>query len=485
MLNLVCVRLEPDGRERFEVTENTPTWTLGSVWLSLKKRWYLVVVAAFLGGALGLATSMMATPIFESKATLFISINQGSSGTDLNQGTAYAQNQMQSYARLATTSRVLQPVIDDLELDVTPLTLARNIVVTTPGNTAILTIRASSTSPDRAAAIADAVALSLAGVIEELSPERVEGAPSITASLVDGAVVPQYQVSPNKPRETLLSAVVGFLVGVAGVLLYGLLDTRIPSIAVLKATVSLPVLGAITRVKAGREGVGLVVASDPLGHASEEFRRVRSALMYAGVSERLHRILVTSSSEGEGKSTFSSNFALTLAELQSRVLIIDGDFRKPRLADILGVEGAVGLTSVLLGEVTFEQALIRRHGSGLDILTAGSIPPNPSEMLASRAMRELLDDVAPLYDYVILDSPPVLSVADAMLASPLVDGAILVVDAGKTRRHQLSQAVMSFETAGGRFAGTVLNKVRQKSASDGYYVESSSRRSRRRRGRKK
>ncbi|QBE49126.1 polysaccharide biosynthesis tyrosine autokinase [Leucobacter triazinivorans] len=453
------------------MTETTSAWTLGSVWAALKKRWYLIAAATVLGGIVGLTMSLLATPVFQSTATLFVSINQGSSGSDLNQGTTYAQNQMQSFARLATSSRVLEPVIEDLDLDLTPQELARNLQVVTPSNTVILSIQASSTSPERAAAVANAVAESLADVVKEVSPTGAEGAPSIAASLVDSAVVPIYQVSPNKSRDSLLVAAVGLLLGIAAALISSLLDTRIPNAAALKAAVPLPVLGSISRVRGARHGVGLVVAQDPLGHASEEFRRVRSALTYAAVSDRLQRIMITSTSESEGKSTFSANFALTLAEVRSRVLLIDADFRKPRITDLFGVEGAVGLTSVLLGDATFEQARIRRRGTTLDILTAGTIPPNPSEMLTSDAMRQLIDEVAPQYDYVIVDSPPILSVADAGLTSPLVDGAVLVVDAGRTRRSQLAQAVTSFETAGGRLIGVVLNKARRRRSTDGYYTE--------------
>ncbi|WP_017792541.1 polysaccharide biosynthesis tyrosine autokinase [Leucobacter salsicius] len=455
------------------MTENTSAWTLGSVWVALKKRWYLIAAAAALGGIAGLTMSLLTTPVFQSTATLFISISQGSTGSDLNQGTAYAQNQMQSFARLATSSRVLEPVIEELHLDMTPKELARNVEVITPTNTVILSIQAASTSPERAAAVANSIAESLAETVKEVSPTGTEGAPSIAATLVDTAVVPEYQISPNKSRDTLLAAAVGFLLGVAAALIYSLLDTRIPNAAALRAAVPLPVLGSISRVRNGKQGVGLVVAHDPLGHMSEEFRRVRSALTYAGVSDRLQRILITSTTESEGKSTFSANFALTLAELRSRVLLIDADFRKPRITDIFGVEGAVGLTSVLLGDATFEQAKIQRRGTSLDILTAGTVPPNPSEMLTSDAMRRLIDAVALEYDYVIIDSPPILSVADAGLTSPLVDGALLVVDAGRTRRSQLAQAVTSFESAGGQIIGVVLNKARQRRSTDGYYMEGS------------
>jgi capsular exopolysaccharide synthesis family protein len=447
-------------------------WTLSTVWTALKKNWTIIVAATLLGAVAGFTVASVTAPIFQSRATLFVSINQGSSGTELNQGTTYAQNQMQSFARLATSSRVLDPVIDELGLSLSPLELARNIEVVTPRDTVILTIQVSSTSPQRAADISNAVADSLADVVGEVSPSNSEGGPSITASTVDEAVVPQFQVSPSKPRDTLLAGAVGFLFGLTFALLRTLLDTRMPTTEVLRQVVTSPVLGSISRVPKSRDGVGLVVAREPLGRSAEEFRVIRSALTYAGVSDRVQRVLVTSTSQSEGKSSFSANFALTLSGLRSRVLLIDADLRRPRIADVFGVEGSVGLTTVLLGDISFEEAKLPWHDSGLDILTAGVIPPNPSEMLTSEAMHRLLDTVSEQYDYVIIDSPPIQSVADANLLSPMVDGAILVVDASRTRRSNLRAAMTSFDGAGGRILGVVLNKVRRHRRADAYYTQS-------------
>jgi len=451
------------------VNDGVQGWTLGTVWATLKKRWYIIGFTTVLAGLIGMTASFLATPIFHSTATLFVSISQSRSGTDLNQGTTYAHNQMQSFAQLATSSSVLQPVIDNLGLDTTPGQLTRDIQVVNPPDTVILRITASSTAPNDAALIANAVAESLAYIVEEVSPASEEGATSVTASLVDLAVPPIYQTSPNKPRDTLLATAVGFLAGVAAALIYSLLDTRIPNPAVLKEIVTLPVLGSISRVRGNKNGMGLVVAQEPLGPASDEFRRVYSALTFANVSAKLRRILITSTSEREGKSTFAANFALTLAEARNRVLLIDADFRKPRIADVFGIEGSVGLTSVLMGKVTFEQAKMTRSGTSLEILTSGAIPPNPSQMLTSSAMRELLDSVSAKYDYVVIDSPPILSVADANLASPLVDGTIIIIDATRTKRAKLAQSIASFETAGGQITGFVLNKVRRRNVVDDYY----------------
>lgn len=445
-------------------------WTLARIWDALKKFWALIFALTVLGGVVGFGLSASVTPIFKSTATLFFSLSQGNSASDLNQGSTYTQNQMLSFAQLATSSLVLDPVIDELDLDTTSRLLARTIEVANPLNTVILQIEASSPDAELAAEVANAVADSLTDVVEQVSPTSAEGAATISAKLVDEAVVPTVQALPNKTRDGVLGAAVGFLLGILAALLWTLLDTRVPNESVLGQIVSAPILGSVSRVR-GTGDRGLYVAREPLGRTSEEFRRIRSALSYAGVSERVQKLLITSVNPGEGKSTFSSNLGLTLAGLRHSVLIIDADLRRPRVAEYFGVEGAVGLTSVLVGDVSFDDAKITRPGTTLDILPSGVIPPNPAEILTSDAMHNLLDEAAQRYDFIIIDSPPVLSVADANLLAPSADGAIIVVDASKTRRTPLTHAVSNLESAGGRIVGVVLNKVRSGGKRSAYYSE--------------
>ncbi|MFT4050784.1 MAG: polysaccharide biosynthesis tyrosine autokinase [Microbacterium sp.] len=450
-------------------------WTLAAVWASIRKGWVFVVVGTLVGAAVGLGVSLATSPTFQATSTMYVSISQGSSGSDLNQGTTYAQNQMQSFAQLATSSRVLEPVIEDLDLDVTPRELARNISVSTPSDTVILRITMTSQSPQRAADVANAVAESLADVVAAVSPSGAEGAPTITASIIDEAVAPAVQSAPNKSQDTALAALVGLLAGVLIAFVRGVLDARLPNAAVAAEVTDVPVLGSVSQFGDRRSGLGLVVETDPLGPVSEEFRRVRSALTYAGVSDRVQRILVTSTSPAEGKSTFSSNFALTLAGLRSRVLLIDADLRRPKIAEYFGLENSVGLTTILVGNIGFDEAKITRSDSMLDILPAGTVPPNPAELLTSHAMQQFLADVADRYDYVIIDSPPMENVADASLLAPVVDGAVLVVDARRTRRAHVLTVIADYQNAGGRVLGLVLNKVRPRRGKDHYYVSSADR----------
>ncbi len=450
------------------------SWTLAGMWAALRKLWLVVVIGTILGAAAGLSISLATTPLYTSKATLYFSISQGGSGSDLNQGTTYAQNQMLSFAQLATSSRVLQPVIDQLGLENTPRGLARDIDIVTPKDTLILEVHVSAASPEDAAMIANAVAASLADTAHDISPHTASGAPSIEASTVDTAVAPEFQTSPDKRKDTALGALVGLVVGVLAAALWSLFDTRIPNDQVLAQVVDVPALGTVTRVPTDG-AVGLIVARDPLGQTSEEFRRIRSALDYAAVDHPMKRLLVTSCVPGEGKSTTAANLALTLAGLQSRVLLIDADLRRPGIATMFSVDGTIGLTSVLLGRFSLDEAKVQRRNSTLDILPAGLLPPNPAQLLTSEAMRALLEEASAQYDHVVLDTPPITSVADANLVSPFVDGALIVVDAGRTRRTQLAHALQRFEASGGKAIGVVLNKARRTNRPDAYLSDAARR----------
>lgn len=445
------------------------TWTVRRFLGVLRKAWIFILLAVLIGGALAFGAASLQRPVFQSTASLYFALNQGTSASDLNQGSAYTQNQMLSFAQLATSSRVLEPVIDDLELGITPRELARSIDVSIPQSTVILRITASSTDPERSAEIANAVAASLTDTVVEVAPKGPEGAPTISAEAIDDAVVPQFQASPNKTRDALLGAVVGGLLGVAIALIVSVADTRVRNEEILATVGGAPVLGLITRTDL-LGGGGLGVAREPMGHTAEEFRRIRSALTFAGISSQVRTLLVTSASPSEGKSTVAANLALTLADLRHRVLLIDADLRKPNVHRLVGADGSVGLTNALVGEVQTEDARMRLPDTTLDVLVSGGTPPNPAEVLTSSAMIELIREAGSTYDFVVIDSPPVLSVADANLLAPIVDGVILVVGTS-TRRAALTKSVRTLQAAGARILGTVLNRVKPDRSQKAYYGE--------------
>lgn len=462
------------------MTSEPSGWTLSRIWGALRKLWVVIVASMLIGGVVTFGVTSVMTPDYESTSTLAFSAGRGSTSKELADGSTYTQTQMPTFAQLASSSAVLQPVIDDLGLGMSVNALKKQMVVTIPQNALVLEIQVSWTSAQESATVANAVAQSLTTVVRQVSPKPSAGQQSaVNVTLVDKAVAPDHPTSPDKVKDPILGGLAGFVIGVLIVLLWSLLDTRIPTVGALRAMTGSPVLGSVSRT---RSTARLWTVADPAGQTAEEFRRISSALTYATFGRQAHSIVVTSAGPGEGKSAVSANLALTLAGLGSKVLLIDADLRRPRVAANFELVDVVGLTTVLMGRTSLQQAIQQHPGSDLDVLTAGALPPNPAEFLTSERMHALLEETVAGYDFVIIDTPPVLSVADAGLLAPITDGALIVVDAKHTRQAALTSAMTGLEDAGGRITGMVLNRARidrMGAARYGEYLAPASRHSRR------
>lgn len=435
---------------------------------AVRRRWPVVLGLAFLGALIALAYDATLPTLYKSTSSVFVSARSGATTSELVQGSNFTQANVQSYARLVTTPAVLEPVIEQLDLDISPQALARAISVDTPLNTVIIEITVSNSSPDDAAQIADAVTESLSGAVAELAPEGPDGEPAITMSTVSPAEVPNAPYAPN----TRLILLTGVLAGLAAAVVYAVaseaFDTRIRSSADLARVTDAPLLGTVPQ-RRGRDSSGLVMRTDPHSPQAESYRRIRANLEFAEVELRARTLVVTSGMPEEGKSTTSINLALALAERAGRVLLIDGDLRRPSIARQCGIEGAVGLTSVLIGEVSVEDA-VQRWAGMLDVLPSGVVPPNPGQFLGSTAMADLVGELARSYDFIVIDSPPLLPATDALGLAHLTDGAIVVTRYKKTRREQFARTIDSLVAVRARVVGIVLDRVPlPRNASARYY----------------
>ncbi|MBW8732042.1 MAG: polysaccharide biosynthesis tyrosine autokinase, partial [Terrabacter sp.] len=294
---------------------------------------------------------------------------------------------------------------------------------------------------------------------------------SVEATTITPANVPAEPTSPNAKRNLALGALLGLALGIGLALLRHTLDTKVRTEDDIKALSDRPILGDIPMVKSVKSGL-LSLETDPHGRHAESIRRLRTNILFVDVTTAGHSFVVTSSVPGEGKTTTTVNLAMAMADAGSKVLLIDGDLRNPLVASTMGLDGSFGLTTLLLGQADPEDVVQRWRETTLHVLPAGPVPPNPSELLGSEPMEVLFGKLSHDYDFILVDSPPVVPVIDAVLINKLTHGLIMVVGAERTKKRDLASAVQSLETVDAPVAGFALNMVSSGSSTAhryGYY----------------
>jgi polysaccharide biosynthesis transport protein len=438
---------------------------LGQYLHILRRRWLSVLITTLL--ILGLASLVTVTmpQRYTSTTHLFFAV-AGESASDLAQGSSFAEKQMASYVQLVKFPVVLAPVIRRLSLPMTPAELAGSVKARVPGNTVILEIAVTDRDRHRSAQIANAIGAEMSIAAGELTPEREDGTKAVRATIVQAAEVPERPSSPNILFNICVGLVLGLLAGIAVAVLRSLLDTKIRSQKDVRALTDIPVIGEIA-YDAEVPQHTVTQRDDPHAAPSEAVRRLRTNLQFINDSKRSKAIVITSSIPGEGKSTIAMNLAVSFADSGARTILIDANLRRPALDEYMGIEGQwptaddVGLTTVLSGQCRIQDVVQPFGNTTLDLLPAGQMSPNPSELLGSPAMNRLLDELLASYDMVLLDTPPLLPVTDAAVLSKMASGALLILGADRVRRAQLYAALESMEAAGGHVLGLIINKVKR------------------------
>ncbi|WP_052425301.1 polysaccharide biosynthesis tyrosine autokinase [Streptomyces fulvoviolaceus] len=433
----------------------------------LARRWPTVLICLVLGIGAGEAATAVTTPVYEAHTQLFVATRTGADTADLNNGQSFSQARVQSYAAIVATRQVTQPVAHELGLEYTPEQLASRITAEAPLNTVLINITVRDTVPARAARIADAVAERFITVVEKLeTPKQVAAYPDgldpstslvspVSLGVTQQASVPRNPVSPKRLLDLVAGVFGGLLLGAGLVALREALDTTVKTSDALGELTSLPVLGSIPYDRSSaRQRIAMDAASTSA--RAEAFRRLRVNLQFAQVDDRPRVIVVTSSVPGEGKTTTAVNMALSLADAGMRICLVDADLRRPSVAGTFGLVQDAGLTTVLIGQACIED-VVQQAGGRLTVLTSGAVPPNPTELLASERMEAVLRELAATYDVVVVDSAPLLPVADTIGLAPLADGVLFVVRASKTGRDQIRSAAESLSRTGVRVLGTVFS----------------------------
>lgn len=432
----------------------------------LRKRWVSVVLCTLLSVGAAIAVSLAMTPQYTASTQLFVSVQGGASTSDLLQGSNFTRQQVTSYTQLATSPLVLGPVIDEMGMGVRTEELAARMSADSPLNTSLIDISVTDENAVIAAATADRIAQQFKDVISELETPADGDSSAVKVSIVRPAAAPTAPSSPNLKLNVALGLLVGLAIGVGQAILREVLDTRVRNAADVGRITDTSVIATIPFDDDAPEHP-LIVQSSPHSERSEAFRRLRTNLQFLDIADQPQSIVVTSSVPGEGKSTTAINLAITLADAGTRVALVDADLRRPSVAHYMGVEGAVGLTTVLIGRATLED-VVQPWGNGyLHVLPAGQVPPNPSELLGSRAMAQLLRALTERYDVVVLDAAPLLPVTDAAILARLTGGALLVAGVHRLHRNQLTESVAALETVGARTLGIVVN-AQKRTQSDAY-----------------
>ncbi|MDG4863445.1 polysaccharide biosynthesis tyrosine autokinase, partial [Streptomyces sp. T-3] len=388
----------------------------------IARRWPVALVCLLLGAAAGWTATALSTPVYEARTQLFVAARAGADTTQLNQGQSFSQARVQSYAAIVATRQVTAPVVRDLKLAVSPDALAGQIKAEAPLNTVLINISVTDTQPRRAARVANAVALRFSDVVEQLETPQGSSLAPVSLGITQQAATPGTPVSP-KPLLNLAAGILGgLLLGAGLVVLLETLDTTLKSSEALSELTALPVLCSIPYDKAAPDHP-LTIGESAHSPRAEAFRRLRTNLQFAQVDDRPRVMVVTSSLPGEGKTNTAANLALSLAEAGVSTCLVDADLRRPCVAPTFGLVQDAGLTTVLIGRAGMADVM-QQGPSGLAVLTSGAIPPNPTELLASDRMGEVLRELATAYEAVVVDTAPLLPVADTVGLAPLAQGAL-------------------------------------------------------------
>lgn len=435
--------------------------------------WKAIVSLTLLATLAAMGWTVLQPKIYSSDSSGIVT-TPGSDNVSLSlAGDSLAKAKVKNYESVAKSRLVADRVITALGLDTSADALLGSISVKVPLDTAEIRVTAESSDPATAQRVADAWVNGLAAQVEAIETaapaEAAAGtvaAPTAVRVLPLGkAVLPTSPTSPNTKLNLALGALMGLALGVAYAVVRRHLDRRIRRASDVERLFGVPVIGTLP-VDHRLDGKSTVLDSgissqvhDAGGAMAEALRELRTNLSFLDVDQPPRIIVVTSSVQSEGKSTVTANLAVTMAAAGENVVVVDGDLRRPTLVDVFNLVPGAGVTDVLTGNVQLADVL-QPWGAlpNLAVLGSGRIPPNPSELLGSNAMKNMLEALAE--DAVVLiDAPPLLPVTDAAVLSRVADGAVVVIRAGRTTQDQVGQSLGNLDKVRGRVLGSVLNYV--------------------------
>ena len=421
----------------------------------MRARWRIICATVILGILGAVAVNLLTTPLYEASTRLFVSTASNSTVTEVYQGNLFSQQRVLSYTELLMGETLAQRTIDKLGLNIRAADLQERIKATAKTDTVLIDVKVVDESPVRAHDIADALSDEFVVMVRELETPQNGVSPNARVVVEQRATVPDAPVTPKKVRNLGIGLVLGVLLGAGLAIIRDLLDNTVKDKETFETITDAGLVGTIPLDKKRRNEPAISFENDN-SPIAESFRKLRTNLQFLAVDDPPRAIVVTSSMPNEGKSTTAINLALALAEAEHTVALVDGDLRRPRLHSYLDLVGAVGFSTVLANRASLNDALQKTRFQGLTALTSGPVPPNPSELLGSLAAKKILDELRAHFDYVIIDSSPLLAVTDAAILAAQADGVLIIGRFGQTKREQLLHAVGHLKDVGAALLGAVF-----------------------------
>ncbi len=500
----------------YEIQEPDDSETIRD-YLRLFWRWaWLIILAGILAGAASFFISVRMKPVYEAKSTILVSEASGNSTTDYTSLMA-SERLTRTYSEMMTSETVLIEVSQLLGLTTPLVDLAEMVTVTPVRDTQLIELAVRSTDPEEAARIANSLVGVFANQVQAIQSSRysqskeslqaqltemerqiadfneqldatddaderdrldtklsqyqqiysnllmsfeqvrlAEAQFSSNISQIEPASVPYLPVSPKVMRNTALAVAVGMMLVAGGLVASEALDDTIKTPQDVQRVLGLPVLGMIARNTIPDQY--LITDYQPRSPVSEAYRMLRTNIQFANIDQPINTLLITSAEPLEGKSTISANLAVVNAQNGRDVTLVDCDLRRPTIHKRFGLPNKAGFSTLFISTLdaldNIRQATKIPH---LSVLTTGPLPHNPAELIASRRMIEILKRIRGKGDLIILDTPPALAVTDASILAPIVDGVLLVMTPGATRRMAARDMVEQLSRVGGNILGVVFN----------------------------
>lgn len=426
--------------------------------LMVRQRWWVVLLVTMVAMGTAGALTVRAQPRYASSVTFFVT-TPSEQGAAAYQGSLFLQQRVKSYADLLTSDRLAQNVAADTGLGLTAAEVQSRITSKPKTDTVLLEATVTDTDQARSLRLTEAVSTSFVKLVQAMETPPGAKDALVKVEVISGPRVSPTPVSPKPVRNLALGALLGLIVGVGLALLRGMSDTAVRDGATLARITGTPLIGQIPYDKLART-TPLISGAAARSPRAEAMRKLRTNLRFVDLQEPARVIAVTSAMQAEGKSTTSCNLAIALAEAGWRVLLVDADLRRPQVADYLDIEGRIGLTDTLLGEVEVTDVVQAWGDTSLLVLPAGACPPNPSELLGSKGMADLLASLKEFADIIIIDTAPLLAVTDGVVVAVQADGAVMVTRQGRTTVGQVSAAAQALHRVDARLLGCALNMTK-------------------------